>query len=153
VAEVERILLEYNIEGGNFTRAGYASSQIKKVLKQMQVDLGVIKRTVVASYEAEVNVVAHAYSGTMYVAIDPEAVCIELVDEGPGIPDIEQAMQEGFSTASVSVREMGFGAGMGLPNIKKNTDHLEIDSQVEKGTRVAMTIFLDPARRNKEQQQ
>ena len=134
--------MEFNIEGGNFTRAGFASSEIKKVLKQLDVDMAIIKRTVVASYEAEVNVVAHAHSGTMYVDIDGQTIRIALVDEGPGIPDIEAAMREGFSTASVSVREMGFGAGMGLPNIKKNADRLDLSSEVGKGTQVVITLEL-----------
>ncbi|TVQ11808.1 MAG: anti-sigma regulatory factor [Bacteroidetes bacterium] len=131
---------EYQIEGGNFTRAGFASSEIKKKLKQLNVDLGIVKRTVVATYEAEVNVVAHAYSGTIYVDFDEEKVVIRLVDEGPGIPDIEQAMKEGFSTASSTVREMGFGAGMGLPNMKKNADDLQVSSEVGKGTTVQITM-------------
>lgn len=134
---------EYQIEGGNFTRAGYASSEIKKKLKQLNVDLGIVKRTVVATYEAEVNVVAHAYSGTIYVDFDEEKVVIKLVDEGPGIPDIDQAMKEGFSTASSTVREMGFGAGMGLPNMKKNADDLKISSEVNKGTTVIITMFFN----------
>jgi serine/threonine-protein kinase RsbT len=131
---------EYQIEGGNFTRAGFASSEIKKMLKQLNVDLGIIKRTVVATYEAEVNVVAHAYSGTIYVDVDEKGIVIKLVDEGPGIPDIEQAMKEGFSTASSKVREMGFGAGMGLPNMKKNADELNITSEVDKGTTVEIRM-------------
>lgn len=110
---------EYQIEGGNFTRAGYASSEIKKKLKQLNVDLGIVKRTVVATYEAEVNVVAHAYSGTIYVEFDEEKVVIKLVDEGPGIPDIEQAMKEGFSTASSTVREMGFWCRHGIAQYEK----------------------------------
>jgi len=134
---------EYVIEGGNFSRAGYASSEIKKVLKQLNVDLSIIKRTVVASYEAEVNIVAHAFGGTIYVDIDTEKIFIRLVDQGPGIPDIEKAMQEGFSTASSQVREMGFGAGMGLPNIKKNADLLNIESIVGKGTNLEITLFLN----------
>lgn len=134
---------EYVIESGNFSRAGYASSEIKKVLKQLNVDLGIIKRTVVASYEAEVNIVAHAFGGTIYVDIDTEKILIRLVDQGPGIPDIEKAMQEGFSTASSQVREMGFGAGMGLPNIKKNADLLNIESIVGKGTTLEITLFLN----------
>ncbi|HSV87155.1 MAG TPA: anti-sigma regulatory factor [Bacteroidales bacterium] len=133
---------EYNVEGGNFTKAGFASSEIKKILKQLNVDLGIIKRTVVACYEAEVNVVAHAYSGTIYVDIDHQSIRIKLADEGPGIPDIDQAMQEGFSTASNKVREMGFGAGMGLPNIKKNADLFKIVSEVNKGTTLEITMFL-----------
>ena len=133
---------QYNVDGGNFTRAGYASSEIKKILKKLNVDLGIIKRTVVATYEGEVNIVAHAYSGTIYVDIDTERIQIKLQDEGPGIPDIDQAMEEGFSTASSQVREMGFGAGMGLPNMKKNTDHMEITSEVGKGTTVEITIYL-----------
>lgn len=137
----QKTYLEFNIEGGNFTRAGYASSEIKKTLKQLNWDMGIIKRTVVACYEGEVNVVAHAYSGTMYARIDNEAILIEMVDEGPGIPDIDKAMQEGYSTASDNVREMGFGAGMGLPNIKKNADRLEISSEVGKGTRLVITMF------------
>ncbi len=133
---------EYQIEGGNFTRAGFASSEIKKMMKQLNVDLGIIKRTVVATYEAEVNVVAHAYSGTIYVDFDEEKVVIKLVDEGPGIDDINQAMTEGYSTASSTVREMGFGAGMGLPNMKKNADDLQITSEVGKGTTVIITMFF-----------
>ncbi len=131
---------EYQIEGGNFTRAGFASSEIKKMLKQLNVDLGIIKRTVVATYEAGVNVVAHAYSGTIYVDVDEQKIIIKLVDEGPGIPDIEQAMKEGYSTASSRVREMGFGAGMGLPNMKKNADDLNISSEVGKGTTVEIRM-------------
>ncbi|MFN3556028.1 MAG: ATP-binding protein [Bacteroidales bacterium] len=133
---------EFQIEGGNFTRAGYASSEIKKMLKQLNVDLGIVKRTVVATYEAEVNVVAHAYSGTIYVDFDEEKVVIRLVDEGPGIPDIDQAMKEGYTTASSTVREMGFGAGMGLPNMKKNADDLQISSEVDKGTTVQITMYF-----------
>lgn len=134
---------EFNIEGGDFTRAGYASSQVKKMLKQMGVDVAIIKRTVVAAYEAEVNVVAHAYSGAMYVDINREEVKIELRDQGPGIEDIEQAMQEGYSTASSAVREMGFGAGMGLSNMKKNADELHIESELGKGTRVVIRMQLN----------
>jgi anti-sigma regulatory factor (Ser/Thr protein kinase) len=133
---------EYNVEGGNFSRAGYASSEIKKLLKQLNVDMGIIKRTVVGCYEAEVNVVAHAYTGTIYVDLNTESITIRFQDEGPGIPDIDQAMVEGFSTASSKVREMGFGAGMGLPNIKKNADQMKISSIVGKGTTLEITMLL-----------
>ena len=127
---------EYQVESGDFLNAGSTSSAVKKTLKQLNVNPTIIKRTIVALYEAEVNIVAHAYRGTIYVDIDEQSIIIRLVDEGPGIPDIDQAMQEGFSTASVSVREMGFGAGMGLPNIKNNSDKLTITSEVGKGTTV-----------------
>ena len=110
----------FNLEGGNFSRAGTASSEIKKILKQLNVDALLIKRIVVALYEAEVNVVAHAYEGVMNVVLDGKSIVVTITDKGPGIPDIAKAMQEGFSTASPEVREMGFGAGMGLPNMKKN---------------------------------
>jgi serine/threonine-protein kinase RsbT len=134
---------EYEIEGGNFSKAGYASSEVKKKLRQLNVDLQVVKRVVVALYEAEVNIVAHAYSGVMKVEIDEERIILILEDTGPGIPDIDQAMEEGYSTASPEVREMGFGAGMGLPNIKKNVDQLLISSEVGKGTRVEMITYIN----------
>jgi serine/threonine-protein kinase RsbT len=132
----------YEIEGGNFSKAGHASSAVKKVLKQLNVDNKIIKRIVVALYEGEVNVVAHAYRGVILVNIDEEQIVIAIEDEGPGISDIDLAMKEGFSTASAAVREMGFGAGMGLPNIKKNTDELNIRSEVGKGTILEMTTRL-----------
>jgi serine/threonine-protein kinase RsbT len=134
---------EYEIEGGNFSRAGLASSEIKKKLKQLNVDLLVVKRVVVALYEAEVNVVAHAYNGRLMAEIDEEKIMLVIDDAGPGIPDIDKAMEEGYSTASPEVREMGFGAGMGLPNIKKNVDLLNISSEVGKGTRVEMITYFN----------
>lgn len=134
---------EFNIEGGNFIKAGAASSQLKKILKQLNVDPKIIKRVVVALYEAEVNIVAHAYSGVAFIDISTDVINIRLVDEGPGIPDIQLAMQKGYSTASTAVREMGFGAGMGLPNIKNNSDELNITSEVSKGTIVEMAFYLN----------
>ncbi|MDR1878234.1 MAG: ATP-binding protein [Bacteroidales bacterium] len=127
---------EYQVTGGDFTNAGSTSSSVKKTLKQLNVNPSIIKRTVVALYEAEVNIVAHAYKGNIYVDIEEDAIVISLVDEGPGIPDIDKAMEVGYSTASVSVREMGFGAGMGLPNMKNNSDKLTVTSEVGKGTTV-----------------
>ena len=132
----------FELEGGNFSKAGYASSQIKKVLKQLSVDPRIIKRVVVALYEAEVNVVAHAWRVTAQADIEVDRTSLLLQDEGPGIPDIGQAMQEGFSTASAAVREMGFGAGMGLPNMKKNVDELTIESKVGEGTVVRMLTYF-----------
>ena len=122
--------------------AGTASSQVKRALKQLGVDSSVIKRVVVALYEAEVNIVAHAYKGIITADIDPERVFLRLVDEGPGIEDIEKAMTPGFSTASQEVREMGFGAGMGLPNISRNADVLNIHSIPGKGTTLEITILI-----------
>ncbi|NTU95572.1 MAG: anti-sigma regulatory factor [Bacteroidales bacterium] len=133
------MLLEYKIEGGDFTQAGYASSQIKKTLKQLNVDPAVIKRVVIALYEAEVNIVAHAYRGVIYAQVEGSGIKLRLEDEGPGIPDIERAMTPGFSTASQQVREMGFGAGMGLPNISDNADSFKIESSVGKGT----TLYIE----------
>ena len=132
----------YNIEGGNFSRAGTASSEVKKILKQLNVNPAVLKRIVVALYEAEVNVVAHAYEGVMNVVLDGKSIVVTITDKGPGIPDIAKAMQEGFSTASPEVREMGFGAGMGLPNMQKNCNKLTIESKVNEGTKVTMTTFF-----------
>jgi anti-sigma regulatory factor (Ser/Thr protein kinase) len=133
---------EYKISGGDFTLAGKASSEIKKVLKQLGVNPKVIKRTVIALYEAEVNIVAHADSGTLKVDIGPEMILAVLEDRGPGIPDIPLAMTQGFSTASKSVREMGFGAGMGLPNIKANVDDFTIESEVGKGTTLVLKNYI-----------
>lgn len=133
---------KYTIEGGDFSRAGHASSDVKKLLKQLNIDNQLIKRIVVALYEAEVNIVAHARSGVIDVSISPDKVFIRLTDQGPGIKDINLAMQEGYSTASQKVREMGFGAGMGLPNMKKNADKLNIESTPGVGTTVELTTFL-----------
>ncbi len=132
----------YDLEGGNFAKAGYASSQIKKILKELSVDPKIIKRIVVALYEAEVNVVAHAWRGLVTARIEADRIILVLKDEGPGIPDISLAMQEGYSTASQAVREMGFGAGMGLPNIQRNVDELDIDSVVGTGTTLRMVTWF-----------
>ena len=133
---------EYNIESGNFTKAGDASSSFKKILKQLNVDPQIIKRIVVSMYEGEVNIVAHANGGKAICEVDLSQVLLKLVDIGPGIPDIEKAMQAGYSTASAKVREMGFGAGMGLQNIKNNADNLIINSEVGVGTTVEIIIYL-----------
>ena len=134
------MIFTYDIEGGNFSRAGTASSDIKKMLKQLDLDYNIIKRVVVSVYEAEVNIVAHARQGTLTADIEADRIVVVLDDQGPGIPDIEAAMTAGFSTASSRVREMGFGAGMGLPNIKKNTDSLKIQSTVGVGTRLEIIV-------------
>jgi serine/threonine-protein kinase RsbT len=134
--------IEFDIEGGDFSKAGLASSEVKKILKQVNIRPDIIKRIAVAMYEAEVNVVAHAYKGKMHVLINSDKVSIRFEDEGPGIKDINQAMQEGFSTASEAVRQMGFGAGMGLPNMKKNVDELKVSSEFGKGTVVELITFI-----------
>ncbi len=133
---------EYQVEGGDFTNAGTTSSIVKKMMRQLGVDPAIVKRTVVALYEAEVNIVAHAYRGVIFVDLEENSVTIKLADEGPGIPDINQAMQMGFSTASPEVREMGFGAGMGLPNMQSNSDKLTVTSVVGQGTTVEITNYF-----------
>jgi len=133
---------EYKVEGGDFTKAGFASSNVKRTLKQLNVDSKIIKRVVVALYEGEVNIVAHAYHGSVIVDIDTQKIKLTLVDVGPGIPNIDQAMQMGYSTATPEVREMGFGAGMGLPNIKNNSDEFSLESEVGKGTKLEIVVFI-----------
>ncbi len=127
---------------GDFVNAGKASSAVKKILKQLNVQPPIIKRIVVALYEAEVNAIAHAYGGTITVDITKESITMVVADRGPGIPDVDWAMQEGNSTATAAVRAMGFGAGMGLPNIKKNTDRMEVQSTVGVGTILTMAVDL-----------
>jgi serine/threonine-protein kinase RsbT len=131
------------IQGTNFYDAGKASTQIKSILKQLGVNPSVIRRVAIASYEAEMNVVMYAKRAVMTFRVTPQAIKILLEDEGPGIADINMAMQEGYSTATTEMREMGFGAGMGLPNIKRNCDNLEIRSVVGKGTKLDITININ----------
>ena len=134
--------LEYQVFEADFVNAGSASSSIKKTLKQLNVNPQIVKRVVVALYEAEVNAIAHAYGGMIYADIEADKIIVKVVDKGPGIPDIEWAMQEGNSTASPEVRNMGFGAGMGLPNIQKNVDRLDVQSTVGVGTTVEMEVHF-----------
>ena len=129
----------YKIAGADFTNAGRASTGIKETLKDMGVASALVRRVAIAAYEAEMNMVMYARRGTMTLQVTPEDVTIDVRDEGPGIPDIELAMQEGYSTATPEMREMGFGAGMGLPNIKRNTDELAITSEVGRGHHLSMT--------------
>ena len=132
--------LEFTVIEGDFVNAGTASSSVKKTLKQLNVAPTVVKRVVVALYEAEVNAIAHAYGGKVTVDIDAEKIRMVVADKGPGIPDIALAMQEGYSTARPEVRDMGFGAGMGLPNMQKNVDRLNVTSKVNVGTTVEMEV-------------
>lgn len=136
------MILNYDIKEGDFIVAGTASSEVKKILKHLNLAPKILKRIAIALYEAEVNVVAHAYYGTIKVEITTEKITIDVNDKGPGIPSIDDAMQEGFSTASQKVREMGFGAGMGLPNIKNNVDNMTIDSVVGEGTKLKLEFDI-----------
>lgn len=135
--------LQYTVPADDFTRAGEASGAVKAKLKQLGFPSDVIRRVAIAMYEGEINMVIHANGGEATVEIEPEKIYIELSDNGPGIPDIEKAMTEGFSTAPETVRNLGFGAGMGLPNIKKYTDELTIHTELGKGTRLCMTVFVN----------
>ncbi len=125
---------KYKVQGGDFSKAGFASSEVKKILKKLNIDYNLIKRVVVCMYEAEVNIVAHAFHGMIYVTINKDSIFLRFLDDGSGIENVNKAMEEGFSTASPKVREMGFGAGMGLPNIKRNSDELIVLSSVGNGT-------------------
>ncbi|MFA6449358.1 MAG: anti-sigma regulatory factor [bacterium] len=134
--------MDFPVKGGNFSEAGEAASKIKSVLKQIGVQYEIIRRVAIASYEAEMNIVAHAEGGQISVDIAPEEISVTASDKGPGIPDIEQAMIEGFSTASAKIREMGFGAGMGLPNIKRAVDWMNIESTAGESTTLQFKISL-----------
>lgn len=136
-----RMSLHFPVAGGDFVAAGEAASKIKKTLRQLGIDAAVIRRVSIASYEAEMNIVLHARRGRLTLQVEEDEVRVIAEDEGPGIEDIEQAMEEGFSTASDLAREMGFGAGMGLPNMKKCTDKIGIESKKNLGTRVVMRFF------------
>ncbi len=134
---------QFEITGGDFSNAGKTSTSIKEILKEIGIDPSIIVRASIASYEAEMNVVMYAHRGTLTLNITPEKLHLKLEDEGPGIENIDKAMEEGFSTATDEMREMGFGAGMGLPNIKRNSDKFEISSTPGKGTSVDVIFCLD----------
>ncbi|MBM3310260.1 MAG: anti-sigma regulatory factor [Candidatus Aminicenantes bacterium] len=133
----------YDIQGRNFDKAGEISSEIKALLSGLGLDAASIRRSVIVAFEAEMNVVMYAQRGTLTVILSDEAIDLEIRDVGPGIPDIELAMQAGYSTASDEMREMGFGFGMGLPNMKKNSDVFRIETEVGRGTSVLATIRLN----------
>ncbi len=139
------IHLHYEVSGEDFTRAGEASGAVKKRLKSLGYNPDAIRRTAIAMYEAEINMVIHAEGGFVDVDIFPDHVEVLLSDKGPGIPDVEKAMQEGFSTAPDNVRNLGFGAGMGLPNIKKYTDDMRIETEIGKGTDLYLTVKVKEA--------
>ena len=134
--------LHYDVPGDDFTRAGEASGAVKRKLKQLGFPSDLVRRVAIAMYEGEINMVIHAGGGEADVEILPDRVVAVLTDHGPGIPDIEKAMQEGWSTAPDNVRSLGFGAGMVLPNIKKYTDHMDITTEIGVGTVVRMEILV-----------
>lgn len=137
---MEPIKKTYDVSGEDFTHAGEASGKVKSLLKQLGYDSDAIRRLAIAMYEAEINMVIHANGGVITVEIYPDKIDVLLDDTGPGIEDVELAMQEGYSTAPAEVRSLGFGAGMGLPNIKKYTDDMRVESTVGVGTNVYITV-------------
>ena len=138
---MEEVKLHYDVDAYDFTCAGEASGKLKRSLKDLGFDASLVRRVAIAVYEAEINMVIHAEGGVIDAVITPEDITVVLADKGPGIADIELAMQEGYSTAPENVRSLGFGAGMGLPNIKKYTDEMKIDTQIGVGTTITLKIL------------
>lgn len=131
---------EFPVKGGDFAKAGKVACRIKELLKDLGLDATTVRRAAIAAYEAEMNVIMYAWEGRMDLAVSPDEVRITVDDRGPGIADVELALTEGYSTATREMRELGFGAGMGLPNIKKNSDVFSIDSRTGQGTRLRIII-------------
>lgn len=140
---MELLSLHYEVSGTDFTCAGEASGKIKKNLKELGFPTNIIRNVAIAVYEGEINMVIHGGGGVIDVEISPDCISIVLADQGPGIPDVSLAMQEGYSTAPDNVRQLGFGAGMGLPNIKKYTDEMIIETEVGKGTTIKLKVFVN----------
>ncbi len=138
----EAVKLHFLVDGEDFTSAGQASVQVKKSLRQLGISPEIIRKVSIAMYEGEINMVIHANGGDANVLIYEDRIEIDLIDRGPGIANIDQAMQEGFSTAPDNIRSLGFGAGMGLPNMKRYTDDMKIESVLGEGTRILMTVYL-----------
>ena len=138
----EPLKFTFDVDGENFTSAGEASVAMKKNLRLLGVSPDIIRKVAIAMYEGEINMVIHAGGGTATVTIYPDCIEIILDDKGPGIPDVDLAMKEGFSTASENIRSLGFGAGMGLPNMKKNSDSINIESTLGVGTKITMKINI-----------
>lgn len=141
-SEDETMIKSYVLSGDDFSVAGEASSNFKAVLKKLGIDSGVIRRVAIAMYEAEINTIIHGGGGECEAKIEGNKITLIFRDSGPGIPNLDLAMQEGYSTAPDRIREMGFGAGMGLPNIKRYTDEMHIDTAPEKGTTLTLVINL-----------
>lgn len=142
----ESILLnqQFLIEGSDFSRAGLVSTEVKSILKKIGVDPTIVRRVAISTYEGEMNVIMHAKRAQVSLAVTPSAIEVILDDEGKGIPDVTEAMQEGYTTATEEQRAMGFGSGMGLPNIKRNSDELDLQSEVGRGTRLRMKFSIRP---------
>ncbi len=138
----EVLSFHYDVDGNDFTSAGQASVDVKKNLRLLGVSPDIVRRVSIAMYEGEINMVIHAGGGVADITVDEEKITIVLDDHGPGIADVSLAMKEGYSTAPDSIRSLGFGAGMGLPNMKRYTDSMKIESEVGKGTRITMTVKL-----------
>ena len=138
---MEEVKLHYDVNAYDFTCAGEASGKLKRSLKDLGFDATLIRKVSIAVYEAEINMVIHAEGGVIDATITPECITVVLADKGPGIPDIELAMKEGYSTAPENVRSLGFGAGMGLPNIKKYTDQMDIETEIGVGTTITLKIY------------
>ena len=139
---MEELNMHFKVDGNDFTLAGECSSKVKKMLTQIGIDPAVIRKTAIAMYEGEINMVIHANGGEISVSVCEDKIIAILKDNGPGIEDIEKAMQEGYSTATNKVRELGFGAGMGLPNMKKYSDDLKIETKIGVGTTLTMTFYF-----------
>jgi serine/threonine-protein kinase RsbT len=143
MGEENELSQTFEILGGDFSRAGSVSTKVKEILKEIGIDPAVVRRAAIVAYEAEMNVVMYARKAVLTLRLTPGQIHLKLEDEGPGIPDLDMAMQEGFSTATDEMREMGFGAGMGLPNIKKNADRFLISSLVGRGTMLSIYFYLN----------
>ena len=141
MSQAELLRKKFEVTGGDFLSAGQVSSKIKKLIRQLGLPSNIIKRVSIACYEAEMNIVVYAHSGTITLVVTAESINLKFRDKGPGIESIELAMQEGYSTATDSVREMGFGAGMGLPNIQRNADKFSLKSKVGFGTDLSIVVF------------
>ena len=139
---MEALRFHYVIDGGSFSSAGEASVEMKKMLRQIGIPNGVIRRCSIAMYEGEINMVIHADGGVADVEVYPDRIVMTLEDHGPGIPNVELAMKEGYSTATEQIHNMGFGAGMGLPNMKRSSDELTIETEVVVGTKITMIVNL-----------
>ena len=136
------VTFRFDVDGDDFSSAGAASVEVKKRLRQLGISPDVIRRVAIAMYEGEINMVIHADGGCAVVEVTPDEIIMVLEDHGPGIADVALAMQEGYSTARENIRSLGFGAGMGLPNMKKYTDTMHIDTKVGRGTKVTMTVKI-----------